>query len=385
MRVWLLLLLLPTLVFGNEFDVVVRDHKDRLVVEKRELEDLITNDRFEGVYFKIVAKTGTEAIAFDSPLAAKAANTYYHLNRAREFFASIGRVQNEQITIRIEIENAFHREYHYQNAQVNPVFNNATTIVGGSGVSDFGIDPWGYEIWFRPIKKIPISKELRKQAKKVIRSYLPRTPSISTDVLLISGIEAASSNNFAAALSMTAEDLFQDYLINTTVRFVIPEVFALFMRGDYFLDTALIPEVIYHEYTHYMMADAVAPVANTTLMEGFADYFATKVSNRLSLADELGDYGRLVESRDALSRDVYSLALDTNQGLGSDFVLSVLYEIESYVSLYEPRNEVVRQIFEMRKSMSVDSDLAKTLPELVWHYFPKYRYALTAILSNRGI
>lgn len=385
MKVWLLLILIPTLSLAKEFNVVVRDKKDRLVVESRELTDLIVNDRFEGLYFKIVGKTDNEAITFDSPLADKAANTYYHLTRARKFFASIGRVQEEQITIRIEIENAFHRDYHFQNAQVGPVFNNATTVVGGEGVDEFGIEPWGYEIWFRPIKRIPISKDLRKQAKKVIRSYLPRTPSISTDVLLISGIEAASSNNFTGALAVTAEDLFQDFLINTTVRFVIPEIFALFMRGDYFLDTALIPEVIYHEYTHYMMADAVAPVANTALMEGFADYFATKVSNRLSLADELGDYGRLVESRDALSRDVYSLVLDTNQGLGSDFVLSVLYEIESYVSLYEPRQEVIKQIFEMRKSITVDSDLAQTLPELVWDYFPKYRYALTAILSNRGI
>lgn len=385
MRILFLLLILPVLGFAETFEVVVRDHKDRLIVEERELTDLIASDRFEGTYFKIVGKTGHEAITFDSPLAQKAANAYYHLTKAREYFASINRVQSEQITIRIEIENAFHRDYHFQNSQVNPVFNNATTVIGGEGVDDFGIDPWGYEIWFRPIKKIPISKDLRKQAKKVIRSYLPRTPTISTDVLLISGIEAASSDNFTGALALTAEDLFQDFLINTTVRFVIPEIFALFMRGDYFLDTALIPEVIYHEYTHYMMADAVAPVANTTLMEGFADYFATKVSNRLSLADELGDYGRLVESRDALSRDVYSLTLDTNQGLGSDFVLSVLYEIESYVSLYEPRQDVIKQIFEMRKSITVDSDLAKTLPELVWDYFPKYRYALTAILSNRGI
>lgn len=258
-------------------------------------------------------------------------------------------------------------------------------MVGGDGVSDFGIDGWGYEIWFRPIKEIPISRELRKQVKKVIRSYLPRTPTISGDVLIISGIEAVSSDNFQAALGNTATDLFQDYLINTAVRFIIPEVFALFLRGNYFLDTALIPEVIYHEYTHYMMADAVEPIVNSTLLEGFADYFATKVSGRLTLADELGDYGRLIESRDALSRDVYSLSLDSNQGLGSDFVLSVLYEIESYVSLYESRDDVIKRIFEMRRSITVDSEIKQTLPRLIWKYFPQYRYSLTALLHNRGI
>ncbi len=379
------ILLLSSSLFAKTFEVVVRDSSNELVVEYKELDDLISFDKFEGKYFKIVSKTSDEAISFNSPLAGKAANTYYHLSKARDYFLNLRQVSEEQITIRLEIENAYHRDYHFQNAQLDPVYNNATTVVGGQGVSDLGIAPWGYEIWFRPIKEIPISKELRKQVKKVVRSYLPRTPTISGDVLIISGIEAVSSDNFQVAIGNTAQDLFNDYLINTAVRFLIPEVFALFLRGNYFLDTALIPEIIYHEYTHYMMADSIEPVVNSTLLEGFADYYATKVSGRLSLADELGDYGRLIESRDALSRDVYSLSLDTNEGLGSDFVLSVLYEIESYVSLYEDRDEVIRRIFEMHRSMTVDSEIKDTLPKLVWKYFPKYRYSLTALLHNRGI
>src|SRR5690606_139875 len=122
MKIFILLLLLPVFVSAKDFEVVVRNKKDRLVVEKRQLTDLISSDSFNGRYFKIVGKTGDEAIAFDSMLAPKAANAYYHLTRAREYFASIGREQSEQITIRIEIENAFHRDYHFQNAQVAPVF-----------------------------------------------------------------------------------------------------------------------------------------------------------------------------------------------------------------------------------------------------------------------
>lgn len=381
----ILAILFSTTLMAQPFDVIMRDHSDELVISSTELTDLTSNERFEGKHFKIVSKMSNQAIAFDSPLAFKAANTYYHLSRARKYFSALRELPNEQITIRLEIENAFHRDYHFQNSQLDPIFNNATTVVGGEGVNDLGIDPWGYEIWFRPIKEIPISPELRKQVKKVVRSYLPRTPTISGDILIISGIEAVSSDNFQAAISATASDLFHDYLINTAVRFLIPEVFALFLRGHYFLDTALIPEVIYHEYAHYMMADAVEPIVNSTLLEGFADYFSTKVSGRLTLADDLGDYGRLIESRDALSRDVYSLNLDTTDGLGSDFVLSVLYEIESYVSLYEPRDQVIKKIFDMRRSLTVDSQIKDTLPRLVWKYFPKYRYSLTALLHNRGI
>lgn len=53
----------------------------------------------------------------------------------------------------------------------------------------------------------------------------------------------------------------------------------LFMEKYYYLDTALIPEVIYHEYSHYVLQDYLVLSHSTGVVEGLADYFAGEIAS----------------------------------------------------------------------------------------------------------
>jgi hypothetical protein len=372
--------------FAVEREVVLRNKRDKLVVEKVELKELTSDSHYIGKSFKLVHKTSNEPIQIDdSSVSKKAANVYYHLTKAKNFFAKIGKKQTEQITIRIDIENAFHKKYHFQNVRVNPVFNNASTIARGAGVEEYNIAPWGEEIWFRPAKKIKIDKEFKKKFRKLARNTIPRGVSLSTDILLFTAIEAGISGDIVGSLESSGKVFLQNYLTSSLLRYAVPELMLLFSKKNFHFNSAFIPEVIYHEYTHYAMADSVSPIINNTVLEGFADFFAAKISGRTKLADKLGDYGALIASRSALSKGHYFLKIDTEDGLGNDFVLSLLYELS--VMLAEKENErfALKALFEMRKAITLDTKIAYNFPNIFWEYLPKYKLDAMMILNLRGI
>jgi len=90
---------------------VVRDSNFNAVIEEVSLPDLTSDHSYEGKFFKIVHGKNDEAVRFDDSedLQLKAATTYYHLSKARKFFAEFIKssyVQNlPQITIRLDLTN----------------------------------------------------------------------------------------------------------------------------------------------------------------------------------------------------------------------------------------------------------------------------------------
>lgn len=131
---------------------------DNLVKRKTELPNLIKENAFEGRYFKIVEGKNESAILFAASLAQKAAQVYYHLEKAREYFLSIeGAPQdwlNQQITIRLNISNHFNPYSRFSHDDYARESNTAVTIPasGQERMEEFG--PWGPEIWFRPKKLV---------------------------------------------------------------------------------------------------------------------------------------------------------------------------------------------------------------------------------------
>jgi len=249
----------------------------------------------------------------------------------------------------------------------------------------FDIEPWGNEIWFRPVKRIKITKEFRKKYKKSLRNSLPRRSNIDSEVLIFTALNAAVSGNITGSLQTSGETLLTNYLIDSFIRVAVPELASLLLGKEFYFDASFVPEVMYHEYSHYAMSDSVAPEVNSSILEGFADYFATKISGIDELAHELGDYGKLAKSRSAINKIAYDLKLDTKLGVGTDFVLSVLHDIEKYISKYEDNGFVEKRLFEMRKGLSVDTNIREGLPRLFWDYFPEYAVETSILLNNRGI
>ena len=372
--------------FAIERNVVVRNQKGKLVLENVELPDLISRTHFEGKYFKIVHKVSSDPVQMDdSDIAQKAANAYYHLSKARTFFANLGRVQTEPMIIRIDIENRFHKRFHFQNPKVNPVFNNATTINRGTGVSELGIAAWGHEIWFRPAKKIKVSQEYRKRFRQLARELMPKQSKPSLDDLLFTLISASVSDDIVGSLKDSGQFFLQNYLTSSFLRMAVPELMFLLSKKYFYFDAVFIPEVIYHEYTHFAMSDFVPPIANTAVLEGFCDFFAAQISGRDKLIDTLGSYGTLVQQRSVLSKGYYFSGIDTEAGLGNDFVLSLFYELKVMLTSKENDLYAMRTLFDIRKGLSVETKVGENFSDLFWQYLPDYKMDAMMILNLRGI
>ena len=92
----------------KSFQVLERDSGEGYQFVTKDLEKLYCNNTFEGENFKIVYATDESPIAFDNKnieLVKKAANVYYHLTLARNFW--INNIKSEyvqnlpQITVRL--------------------------------------------------------------------------------------------------------------------------------------------------------------------------------------------------------------------------------------------------------------------------------------------
>jgi hypothetical protein len=97
-----------------------------------------------------------------------------------------------------------------------------------------------------------------------------------------------------------------------------------FVNKYYFIETAMVPEIIYHEYAHIAMSDTMKTVHSVPVIEGMADYFATRVADRKKMYDELKDYANN-RAKDPNSKDLYHPYLEGAWNATSDFSLSVLW------------------------------------------------------------
>ena len=100
----------------------------------------------------------------------------------------------------------------------------------------------------------------------------------------------------------------------------------LFLEKYYYLDTAMIPEIIYHEFSHIALSDSLTLGLSTPILEGMADYFSASYSNNPSIADKIQRYS-LSMPKNGNNKNSYNPIYETNTFANSDFVLSVLWSI----------------------------------------------------------
>ncbi|MBT4792118.1 MAG: hypothetical protein HON90_11150 [Halobacteriovoraceae bacterium] len=375
----------------------VRNKDDKIVSAKIILPDLLAIDELNGKYFRIVSKDTEEIIKIDSTgknkESLRAATAYFHLTQARLFYKSIGVEQKELLTVRIGIENKFHKKYHFQDVTRGKMFNDAHTYAEGFGVTKYNIDiaAWGKEIWLRSPKKIAVSDEFKQQHRQLVRSLIPTNTYFDWDMLVLQTLSALVSHNPADYIESTGTSLMKSYSTNMSIKLIAPEI-SLMLTADHFhLDTALIPEIVVHEYTHFIMSDYLPTVENTPIMEGLSDYFATKITNNTKIAFKLGVHGELISERDSQQEVLYNRAFDSgrpgNLGSGAAYVLSVLTLIDSHFKRYERDiNYAPKLFFEMRKHLTIDSKINDDLSRALMSAVPvKYRLSVLAILNQTGL
>ena len=103
-----------------------------------------------------------------------------------------------------------------------------------------------------------------------------------------------------------------------------------FSRKIYRLDSALVPEIIYHEFSHIALSDHLELSHSTSVNEGLADYFAGKIANSKKLATKIKNYN-LFNGKEVRKNQDYRLAFEKGEYANSDFVFGLLWNIGSLV------------------------------------------------------
>lgn len=351
---------------AETFRVLVRqDQSTRIAYKEVELSDLESADSFDGKYFRVVKGKNREPVSFhdeDRELVLKAANTYYHLTEAREFWmkkiGSARPLEIQKLTIRVDISNLFDDQGHFAHDNRDPQFNNALSVPAGKTpewVPEGREDEWGPEIWFRPKKVVdtrtlpndlgpnPMTQILtalehpiinyaqnQLQVSLVERMFYPSysSGSIQNDVL-----------RFAGTIALTR------FLISASRR-----ADPLFMEKWFYLDTAMVPEVIYHEYSHIVLSDYLRISHSTPVLEGFADYFAAAMANKRKVYAKVP--GRSTsQPKDPYNKKPYSHWSESNRSASSDFVLAVMWDVRDVLG-EEMANKL---IFQARKYLTTES------------------------------
>lgn len=318
---------------------VIRDDHFRATIEEVDLLNLTSESSYEGTFFKIVNGKSDEAVRFDDPedLQLKAATTYYHLNKARKYFTDVVKSKpvNDlpQLVIRLDLINVFNELGHFANDNLDPQFNNALSIPAGLGYEPKKIKPWNTEIWFRPSKEINI-RDFKgsvdyASAKGALVSFRNQTHMLNLEKFLSSILQdgLVNSNGISSVMRLVGSSLLAEAVYQSTD--IAAEFFS---RKIYRLDSALVPEIIYHEFSHVALSDRLELSHSTPVNEGLADYFAGKIANSKKLAIKIKDYN-LFNGKEVRKKQQYQVAFERGEYANADFVFGLLWNVGEIVGI----------------------------------------------------
>lgn len=326
---------------SQSFKVLLRQEQStRTYYDVVEMPDLESNTSFDGKYFKIVKGKEKEAISFeekDEEVLLKAATAYYHLNQARDFW--VRHIQSEvaanlpKIVVRIEIKNQFNELGHFANDNRTPQFNNALSIPAGetpSWVPEDKQDKWGKEIWFRPMKRV-LTKDLGPMGPNPLTQSLRALEDPLLDYTRNQFERVLMEQLFYPAYVSRP---FHENLIRYAGTFAVMKIIIygskhtdrLFVDKYYYLDTAMVPEVAYHEYAHLVLSDHLEMSHSTPVNEGMADYFAAVQSQTKKIYNKVPGYSNAAP-KNTKDKKKYSHWNESNRLATSDFTLSVLWDV----------------------------------------------------------
>jgi hypothetical protein len=339
----------PTFAEGIEVraPILIRDPQFRPRIAEETLTDLHTPNEFNGRHFRILkgksewpiplAPIPTHSAEPPDPLALRAATVYHHLGLARRFWVEVLRSEFVRdlpaLSVRLEITNLFSDLAHFQNDSIDPQFNNALSIPAGTPFPGSRVLPWGPEIWFRPLKRIPPS-ELRKNLppRSGASSPLAVTAEALRDPLRMTQVSRILQTSLEATFFPAPGMDYSSSLIRSAGTWVFAELIlsglsrlnpGLFL-DEYYLDAGMVPEIIYHEFSHIALSPYLKLNLSTPVLEGMADYFAARISNHPVIAGGIEAYSK-ARPKDATRRSPYQSAWEESANANSDFVLSLLW------------------------------------------------------------
>lgn len=316
--------------FANvETTIFDYDRYGKFVETKVVLTDLLSKTHLDGKFFKIVDGKSNDAININNEeFGQRAAHIYYHLSVARNYFKKLPNINNsyldKKMIVRVNIKNAFDNYGHFAHDDFAKEYNTAITIPESDKYKIPSVEPWGKEIWFRPGKELYISGQLG------MLGMLLNQRSIKTNfqVIVLENALAqmisdqlyrglVNNNNFLTiGIGILAIEFLPKVLIRVGSK----------IKNRFFLDTGMVPEIIYHEYAHFALSDYV-DLTSTPVVEGLANYFAGKISNKAHWGN--GPYVYTTDrGRNALSQELYDFRVESKMFATGDFVFKFLWGLQ---------------------------------------------------------
>lgn len=358
------------------YDILERQGNRGYQFQRVDFEELDCEKGFVTKDFKLVKENTNEVIGLNGgELSEKAANVFYHLKKAKVFWTQEikSKYVNElaQLTVRLDIKNAFSAIGHFKNLSVVENYNNAWTVPAGKTPSWAPVqDEWGLEIWFSPMKRIPTRELTRsrgnnpvttglKALERPVLNYAERSIRFDTLDNIFEGTLGSSSfqNSMFAHLGTIA---ITYGLLEASKR-----MDYLFLESEYYLETAMIPDIIYHEFAHVALSDNLVPFHSSPVIEGLADYFALQMVGGDSLYHKIRAFSANREKK-ANTNQHYHPFLELDHNADRDFVLSVLWEVkEEFEGLNAARArqgkaplvEVDNFVYQARTNLNHSSDI----------------------------
>ena len=310
----------------------VRDGSGKLVQTPVTIDGL-KNGTFETDHFKIVVGKNADAVSVDdATYCARASHVLYTLENARATIASkMGEDTVSwmpQITARIEMKNLFSNVVHMQADSRGENYNNALSIPASGSERADSIAPWGIEIWFRPAKKLKEESTLQATGDAMGQAGFKE---MIAENAVTQGMMTMSQDAGTPALwsQMNPEGEMIGIGLTLGVAEIAPVVLKgagkLFPAVDY-LDTAMIPEIIDHEFSHTILSRHIPLNTSTPVVEGYANYFAGVISGRAKLADHAGKFSK-DEGKNGLDKTRYKSRDETDRYAFGNFVFSTLWKV----------------------------------------------------------
>ncbi len=314
--------------------------KKKLKLRTCLLTELESQTHFDGKYFKIVknvpGEDGVEQVISldekDETMLVRASTTYCHLMKARDYYKTIfpeERSLDNKILVRVDMERQWSNVIHYKHDEAKS-YNGSFTVPAADSMADEGTESWGNEIWFLKAQKVK-----RKSSANQVASYLNQREfknAMMGQLLYEDVYRAAQQVAYGTYTWESAELQLYGMLMSVAISELVPQTLAFitkFLKDKYYLDTALIPEIIMHEYGHIALAPILGLGRESAVVEGFPNYFVTKMTGLLKLGAKAKKHSKGDGAKKALSKRLYSFEEDyAKRALHGSFTYSLLYRVD---------------------------------------------------------
>lgn len=316
--------------FEATCNAIVRSGNKSLKLQKVTIKELVSKKEFRGEYFKVVKQKSEQAIKIDSEDSVRACTAYYHSTIAKDYFKSnydLKKYKRKRaITLRIEMDLGFEESSHMMHENNGKFYNNAVTIPP-SNRSRLTKKAWHYEIWFAPKKAVKMDNSTYKAAQLITSG-----PFMSSLLIGVGQSQATTIGVDLVRGSTFGADFYTKTLaMSIGITAVIP--YALkwgsrpFKRKIY-LDSGLIPEVIYHEYTHYALSENISIDRHSPVVEGIANFFAATIGKTDSILKKTKGYSKGLLEISAKKEKNYEYYMEDSKYAQLDFTFKFLFALK---------------------------------------------------------